>query len=285
MSRVPPYWLDELALHPGPPWLSMGVRSLDLHDWLIRDERFGPEMALKAHLLGTRHDEVFAARTGAEDACGEVLALVQAWLQTHHGSPGHPAEADDLHPLDAAGRLVQEDLCVMIADGGSYRLEAASLCFPSHWRLHNKLGHSLAAIHQPVPHYAAELASKVDTFFAKLRVDHPVQRRNLSIHNHDELFRPEPHESPESFASDPSGVDEVWLRSERQTLVRLPQTGAVLFTIKTQQCPVVALRDRSTIARALATKLRAEQSELAATNLAIPFPLWLADWLDPTGAS
>jgi len=281
VSQVPPYWLDELALHPGPPWLSMGVRTLQLEDWLIRDERFEPEMALKAHLLSTRHDEVFAARTGAGEASGEVLTLVQAWVEAHHGSPRHLAAAEDLHPLDAAGRLVQEDLCLMVADEGSYRLEAASLCFPSHWRLHDKLGHSLAAIHQPVPHYAAELASKVDRFFGKLRVDRPVQRRNLSIHNHDELYRPEPHESPESFPADPSGIDEVWLRSERQTLVRLPRTRAVLFTIKTQQCPVVALRDRPAIARALATKLRAEQSDLAARRERIPFPRWLPDWLDP----
>ena len=41
-----------------------------------------------------------------------------------------------LHPLELAGRLVQEDLCVMQAapedaeDAGEYRLTAAALCFP-----------------------------------------------------------------------------------------------------------------------------------------------------------
>ena len=42
------------------------------------------------------------------------------------------------------------------------------------------------------------------------------------------------------------------VRSERQTLVRLPRTGAVLFTIKTQLCPVTALRQRQDLAGALA---------------------------------
>ena len=185
-----------------------------------------------------------------------------------------------MHPLDAAGRTVQEDLCVLIEHEGRYVLEAASLCFPSHWRLHDKLGRSLAAIHSPVPHYAEELEAKVDRFFDRLRVDRPVVRRNLSVHGHDDLYRPEPHESPESFAADASGVDHVWLRSERQTLVRLPGTGAVLFTIKTQLCPVTALRHRPELADALAQKLGAEQPDLASAGDTIPFPPWLIPWLE-----
>ena len=146
------------------------------------------------------------------------------------------------------------------------------MCFPSHWRLADKLGRSVAEIHGPVPHYADELADKVDRFFDRLTVEHPVVRRNLSIHSHDELFRPEPHESPDSFAPDARGVDQVWLRSERQTLVVLPASGAVLFTIKTQQCPASALAARPDIAHALAAKLTALTPDLTATGEPIPFP-------------
>ena len=168
----------------------------------------------------------------------------------------------------------------MVADAdGRYRLEAASLCFPSHWRLHDKLGHSLATIHAPVPHYAEELAAKVDTFFDRLRVDRPVQRRNLSIHSHDDLFRPEPHESPASFAPEPSGVDQVWLRSERQTLVRLPahRRGAVHH-----QDPAVP-RDRAAgpprHRRRAGAQAPGRARRIGRPGGTIPFPLWLADWL------
>ncbi len=105
-------------------------------------------------------------------------------------------------------------------------------------------------------------------------------RRNLSIHCHDDLYRPEPHESPESFAPDASGIDQVWLRSERQTLVRLPRTEAVLFTIKTQLCPVTVLRLRPDLAGALAAKLAAEQADLGPRGDTIPFPPWLIPWLE-----
>ena len=36
---------------------------------------------------------------------------------------------------------------------------------------------------------------------------------------------------------------ERWLRIERQTLRRLPQTGAVVFTIRTLLAPLEVLRD------------------------------------------
>ena len=41
-------------LQPGPPWLSMGTRSLDLDRWLITDGNFAPKLELKATLLRER---------------------------------------------------------------------------------------------------------------------------------------------------------------------------------------------------------------------------------------
>jgi dimethylamine monooxygenase subunit A len=293
-----PLWLDELPLKPGPPWLSMGLHPLDLDTWLVLDSRSEAELALKAQLLDERHDDVFQALPGSEEGGTEVLELVEAWLTTHRGAltaepvPQRSPRGEvygtgsgvgavgGLHPLDMAGRLVQEDLCLMARDGERYVLVAASVCFPSHWRLSEKMGRPVAQIHAPVAHYDHELEARVDHFFERLRVDRPVVRRNLSIHNHDELFRPEPHESPRSFAPDPSGLDQVWLRSERQTLVRLPRTSAVLFTIKTQHCPASVLTQRPDIARALATKLAAEEPEMARTGETIPFPTWFVAWLN-----
>jgi hypothetical protein len=274
-----PGWLDELALRPGPPWRTMGIRTLDLAEWLVVDDRYHDELAHKTQLLAERRDEVFAARPAADDPSVEVLELVVDWLSRHHPGLGRTFDGK-AHPLEAAGRLVQEDLCLLVAAGDTYLLEGASLCFPSHWRLHEKLGRSLAAVHAPVPHYAEELETKVDRFFQRLRSDRPVQRRNLSIHSHEDLFSPEPFESPASFETDARGIDHVWLRSERQTLVRLPHSGAVLFTIKTQQCPVTVLAERPEIARALAATLRAEGADLASRGDRVPFPPWLAAWLD-----
>jgi hypothetical protein len=237
-----PAWLDELHFGAGPPWLSMGTRSLD-GDLFVRDDDFERDLAWKRDLLASRHGDVFAARDtdAVRDASFEVLALTG-------GAP-----VDGLHPLDAAGQRVQEDLCVLVDRDGAPHLDAASLCFPSYWRLADKIGRPLAEVHAPVPHYAEELANKVDRFIARLRRGQTVWRRNWSIHDNAAYFLPEP--------TPPVEAGSLFLRSERQVLRRL-ESGAVLFGIRTQQVPLDCLAERPDIAGAMATTIGAWSTEL-----------------------
>lgn len=248
-----PAWLDELPMEAGPPWLNMGTRGLDVSAWLLADEDIERDLALKARLLTERHDEVFAAlqTPAVHEASLEVLALVEA-------ASGQHSRDRSLHPLDAAGRLVQEDLCLLILRDGAPHLDAASLCFPSYWRLADKLGKPLAAVHSPVAHYADELATKVDRFISRLAVDRPVWRRNWSIHDNPTYFLPTP--TPARDVDPPAGL---WLRSERQTLRRLRVAEAVLFTIRTQQVPLAALARRPDVARRMAAAIDAWSPQLA----------------------
>jgi hypothetical protein len=272
----------------------MGVHPLDLDTWLVVDHRREEELVLKARLATERADEVFLAHAGSEHAGAETLELITAWLARHAPQPTRPTREGPVgascqpdaggepgeHPLAVAGRLVQEDLCLLRADDeGRHTLVAGSVSFPSHWRLGEKMGRSLAAIHAPVDHYAAELEARVDTFFARLRPERPVVRRNFSIHCHADLFRPERHESPDSYGPDATSVAEVWLRSERQTLLRLPRTGAVLFTIKTQLCAMPALVARPDVAHRLGARLRSEAADHGSRRAPLPFPRWLPEWL------
>lgn len=248
-----PAWLDELPLEPGPPWLAMGTRSLDPTAWLLADDDRDRDLARKAALLAERHDEVFAALDLpiVDAAATEVLRLVVA-------ATGGRAEPH-VHPLDAAGRLVQEDLCLLVEHDGVAHLDAASLCFPSYWRLRDKLGRPLAEVHGPVAHYAEELAARVDRFLTRLPADRPVWRRNWSIHDDPAYFLPDP--TPPQPVDPPEGL---WLRSERQTLRRLEVPGCVLFTIRTQQVPLATLAARPDLAARMADAITAWSPELVA---------------------
>ena len=239
-----PGWLDELVLAPGPPWLGMGTRSLGAADWLLADDDRDRDLVRKSVLLDERHAEVFAALdTPAVNAASiEVLELVLA--ATGMSAVAVPV---DLHPLDAAARLVQEDLCLMVLRDGAPHLDAASLCFPSYWRLADKLGRPMAEVHEPVAHYDVELAAKVDTFLERLRPERPVWRRNWSIHDDPTYFLPDP--TPPRAVDPPEGL---YLRSERQTLRRLRAAEVVLFTIRTQQVPLGVLGERPEIGRRMA---------------------------------
>jgi dimethylamine monooxygenase subunit A len=249
----PPRWLDELSLEPGPPWLGMGTRGLDPDRWLVVDDDRERDLARKADLLATRHDEVFAAldTPAVRAAAAEVLALVVA---TTGGRPD-----PSLHPLDAAGLLVQEDLCLTVLRDGGPHLDAASLCFPSYWRLADKLGRPMADVHAPVAHYPNELATRVDRFLARLHPDRPVWRRNWSIHDDPSYFLPDP--TPPRPVDPPDGL---WLRSERQTLRCLTTPDVVLFTIRTQQVPLAVLAERPDVAHRMARAIAAWSPELAA---------------------
>jgi hypothetical protein len=185
-----------------------------------------------------------------------------------HGSTPFSAA----HPLERAAAGVQEDLCLMVHHHGAWHLEGAVLCFPSMWVLSEKIGRPTTLVHAPVPHYADELSARVDTFFDRLTPAKPVWRRNFSLWPTNALWAP--CHRLESAAE----LDSWWVRSERQTLRRLPRSGAILFTIRVQMTPLSTLERRPDRARDLAAWLSApigesRRRELGA--LAVPLLEWL----------
>ena len=173
-------------------------------------------------------------------------------LREHRDDVLAATDASLLAPLERAARHVEEDLCVLV-DGV---LVGGCVCFLSHWRLTEKLGRPVAEVHGRVPLYDRDLSSKVDSFLARLTPGAVVGRRNFTIHERPDLFAP--------VAPPPLGVPpgEQWLRSERQTLRRLPRSQAVLFTIRTQQIQLAHLE--ADVRTRLAARLRAEPEQLIA---------------------
>ncbi|HEY4332870.1 MAG TPA: DUF3445 domain-containing protein [Ilumatobacteraceae bacterium] len=254
-------WLDELKLEPGPPFSAMGTHALKLDEWLVVDEHRAPDLHRKAALLATERPMVFAAEAGSEAAGAEALELIEAWL-ADHSVAGQAASArantvePNEHPLLSAARLVQEDLVVMQRIAGAWVLTAGAVCFPTHWTVSDKVGLPLEGIHAPVAHYETELREKVDRFHDRLQPRSPVWRRNWFIVPTAELYLPAYGSRlgpPPTIAADGSPM---WIRSERQTLRRLPQTDAILFTIRVQLAPLVVLRDRPDIAAKLLAVVR-----------------------------
>jgi dimethylamine monooxygenase subunit A len=266
-SSAAPAWLDELDLSVAEQHLRMGTRSLPAEQWLLSDEHAAEELALRRRLLREQRSLVFACTPHAEAAAREAAELVRQTIG---------ALIEDDHPLARAGGSVQEDLCLVVHHHGAWHLEGAVLCFPSLWMLGEKLGRPLSNVHEPVAHYAEELSARVDTFFDRLPSDRLVWRRNFSVWP--ELWLWAPCTSfDEAFGGSPS---DLWIRSERQTLRRLPQTGTILFTIRVQVTPVAVLADRPDRALDLATWLASpagaeRRRQLGAASA--PLAAWLRD--------
>ncbi len=173
MTLPPPR--DYVAMLPAAIRVAMGLHPLDLAEWIEVDDRLPDELAEKRRLLAERRDDVLRIMPAAATGARETLALLSEHLprrypQVYRQEGARLANratgeiwdlaADDLHPLELASRLVQEDLCLMGREDGDdrYRLTGACVCFPR-WRMPEKLGRSLNAIHEPVPHYDPALVA------------------------------------------------------------------------------------------------------------------------------
>jgi hypothetical protein len=175
----------------------------------------------------------------------ELLDEIRENLRAHHPEVDTSINESE-HPIVAASRLVQEDLCVLVRDD-AWRLRAACVCFPSRWELASKIGATLDDIHCPVPGYEAELARPTNAFFERLKPDRAFWRLNWSLLDSPTLFQ------PASVRRTPVGDLEEWFfRVERQTLRSLPRTRAVVFTIRTYVTSAAVLcQDDETFAETL----------------------------------
>jgi hypothetical protein len=225
-----------------------GMRPLPLSGWLVRDRDFARHMALRDHLMAQVPDCVLSLDESAP-ACAELLDMVLGTLtaddgyiqnKTHIRRPdGCDVPLDRSNPLSCLGRLVVEDFLILEGARGDHILTAGVLCFPSHWTLSQKIGRDLLRIHAPVPFYADGLAPRVQRFFDALRPEQPLWRMNWLFYPSPEMHTPALEGEKSVKTWDPEA--EVYLRSERQVLRRLPKTGAVVFSIKTNMIPLRSL--------------------------------------------
>jgi hypothetical protein len=152
--------------------------------------------------------------------------------------------------------MVQEDFCLLQKSPSCYRLTAAVLCFPAHWRLSEKLGRPLDQINAPVPGFSGRRAGSVDRVLAALPVERPVWRGNWSLVGTPELYLPPEARGRARSLSAARAGEQLWLRVERQTLRRLPGSGAVVFGIRSYVEPLADVEAEPATARALADRNR-----------------------------
>jgi hypothetical protein len=221
----------------------LGLRPLDLDDWI----ELGPdaEAAIDAKpLLMDRHpDTVFAVlddrveREGAEVADTLLAHLRRRWPERY----GDVELDTGLHPLDAAARLVPEDLVLLVRRDGRTVFGGGSVCFPNRWDLRSKLGLTLDAVHAPVARLNGQLAGPIEAVIDRLVPERSFWRLGWGLLDTPDWYTPV--DGTASARPSVAGVGGHVLRVERETLRRLPDTGCVLFTIRTHVTPVEWIRD------------------------------------------
>ncbi|MFN0115953.1 MAG: heme-dependent oxidative N-demethylase family protein [Paracoccaceae bacterium] len=230
---------------PFAPWADPaarrlpGVMPLDPGDWLGVDDAYAGQMTLRDRLIAGRPWAMHALLPEGRAAADELLTLVldrelPRLGFTAEGSvlrrpDGVPVRPDPAAPLLTLGRLVQEDFCLMQpGPEGEHILTGAILCFPAGWTLAEKLGRPLTRIHAPVAKYDAEVARRVRRLFDLVQPGRPLWRANAH-----RSAAPLHNPRPEGTAAYGGGTPPPFVRSERQCILRLPETGAVVISIHT----------------------------------------------------
>lgn len=223
--------------------LQLGIAPLMMSQWLQPDADFE---SFQQHKLAQQANlpRVFQSRPESGAAQADFAQFLARHLQAHHGDifavtgnelvykPNGRRWPLASNCLWQTSLWAQEDFCLLEkmsdAPNNEYVLTAASVCSPSNWRLEDKIGKGLDQIHKPVPGYEEELAARVNRFMDSLRSGRAYQRFNWSLQAGNELlWHPD-----ETGKIDTQSSSDIYWRVERQTFVKLPQSGAVVFAIR-----------------------------------------------------
>lgn len=237
--------------HAGAPVTGafrMGLRPIDADVWLPPLEDAAERLADRRQLLARDPDAYLACPPEALTAAAELLELA---------APDASAEAGAAPtPLHAFAERIPDDVCLLSPESPP-RLRAGVLTAGSAWRLPERLGQDVTAIHAPVAGLDAAVGDRMRAFLARLPGDRIFERGNWALYDDGRWDR---------SVGDPLGrlpvahageaiVEKLWLRMERQTLRRLPRTGWIAFTIRVHRHPVTDLERTPELAGHLRTAM------------------------------
>lgn len=224
------------------PWTDPRTRRLpgtipvSAADWLLTDDAFAGQMALREALIAGRAQDVHRLHAGCIPAANELYAWIMRILPARgydigaliRRPDGGLVRPDPEQPLLTLGRLVAEDLCLMIpGEEDEHVLGGAILCFPAGWSLAQKFMRPMTRIHAPVAKYTGDVGRRVQRLLDGIRPGMGLLR-GTAHHSNAPLHNPRTEQQGRA----PQG-DLPLIRVERQCLFRLPQTEAVVFSIHT----------------------------------------------------
>ncbi len=236
--RPPPH----APYRAGAPRFTPALRPIAPAAWLTPDT--------EAHVLDWKREwlaqpgAVFRQSPQGDAAAAEAARQVGAAL----GAP-----AGD---LVTASALVSDDLVVMAPEAGGWVCRALTLTAPTFFSIDDAFGRDLLALHGPVPD-GARLAQRIGRVFDGLRPGLALERFNWTIQCGPERRAPDaaPLRARARTLALDQGEETLHLRVERQTISKLPQTGAVLFTIRVCLDPLSAIpvQNRASLGQAWRT--------------------------------
>jgi len=205
--------------------------------WLQVDDMYAAQMEVRRQLISIQKQRVYAqlddGLSAARSFLEETLDALPDEFEVDGDSvccpDGECVVMDWDAPLISVGSILQQDVCILERHRDEHVLTGAILCFPASWTLAEKIGKPLIGIHATVNEYDANIARRVQRFFDGVQQGRPMWRANLLRYTDPDLFQPRLESDPRPVGDD----NAKYLRSERQTVLRLRQPNSVAFVIHT----------------------------------------------------
>lgn len=230
---------------------TMSIYKLDINHWLDMDKYYWHYIAEKERIYHEYGKDNIDWLPESDDSCLELMELVtQHMLKRYpllftsedggfHVKNELTGELLDMsrplkeHPLIYVSKMAKEDFyIVQKRDDDQHYLVAAAVPFPGgSFGINYKIGRSLDVIHTEVPYYESKLKKSMERWFSKMTAADPVERASWYISWDHKLLCSNVYQLKAGETVDPSILpDEFNVRVERQTLRRLPKSGAIIFT-------------------------------------------------------
>ena len=252
----------------GKPFrLIMGLRALEPAAWLEAGDDLVSQIPERLALAKDAREVVYQELPGYRAAIDYLVQLIISNLKEFHSerylfeenSITH-RETDTQVNLDSddvllgLASIIGEDLVVLSRENDEWKIVAGAVIFPSRWKLTEKIGKGMDAVHTPVPGYATALAPFMTATFDKVSPDRAVWRKNWSLHSTEDLYQPTSihvETNPENY----------WWRTERQTLTRSAIGNYLYFTIRNRAEPLQWIKEDLNAASAFAETLASYSPE------------------------
>ena len=283
----------------------IGLMPMDPAQWLDVGPDHAAFMAAKRARLAGCPPLYYRSLERSRAAQAELLGMAVAHLLDRHGyafmgdqhvladridGSRHDMAALGREPLDVLGGIVEEDFVLFDRAEGRDVVIAASNAYTSSGRIVSCVGRDMHFAHEPVPGLNEALAQRIDRVIGHVQAGKPVVRFNWFVTPiASRLFPERSHEANVKAGEEAARVlnadhhqacHMLWLRVERQTFVRLPQTGALAFGIHTYSDPLSVIADDRESLSALQRLLGSYSDERLAYGGMLATRAAILRWID-----
>lgn len=207
---------------------TVGISPGDVAAYFAPTSESEDLLAERGRWLDEDRGRYCALDPAGEELVGAMTGWFREWC---------PAVADErfegspLENLARLGRLVEPDFVLLRLDEAGQPITVGGcVCFPSSWRLTDKIGLALTDVHDVVPGLNAELGKRLDKLVQNLKPARGWYRSNWGLSAFPD--RNQHLDRGLQGLTGPLSLTDVWFRREDQLLVAIPETRGVLFGIR-----------------------------------------------------